>query len=125
MARSSTAQRNAGNTENYTLQYKGENVNGINTTSSHSYVQNLKCSGIEDHFDGENYRLYTAVITYKDLTGDKLEEEYNQAFAARAYLRYYDANGMLRTHYNNYLGTYFYGGCSTSFAEARALVKNH
>jgi len=122
LARSSTAQRNAGNTENYTLQYKGENVNGINTTSSHSYVQNLKCSGIEDHFDGENYRLYTAVITYKDLTGDKLEEEYNQAFAARAYLRYYDANGMQRIHYNNYTGTHFYGGCSTTFAAVRDAV---
>ena len=60
-----------------------------------------------------------------NIEGEALEQEYNEYFAARAYLRYYDANGMLRTYYNNYTGTYFYGGCSTSFANARALMQNH
>ena len=124
LARSSTAQRYAGETADYTLQYKGENVNGINTTASHSYVQNFKCSGVQDHYEGENYRLYTAVITYKNYTGEQLEKEYNESFAARSYIRYYDANGMLRTHYNNYTGTHFYGGCSTSFAAVRNVVTN-
>ena len=124
LARATTAQKNAGDDQNYTLQYKGENVNGIDTTSTHSYVQNLKCSGIEDHYNGENYRLYTAVITYKNYTGDRLEQEYNQSFAARAYLRYFDANGIERIHYNNYTGTHFYGGCSTSFAAVRNAVNN-
>ena len=125
LARSSTAQRNAGGAEDYMLQYRGENVNGINTTDSYYYVQNLKCSGVEDHYDGEKYRLYTAVITYKNLDGEALESAYNDLFAARSYLRYYDANGMLRVHYNNYIGkTYFYGGCSTSFAAVRDMVTN-
>ena len=124
LARSSTAKRNAGDAEDYMLQYKGENVNGIDTSSAYSYVQNLKCNGVEDHYDGENYRLYTAVITYKNLDGEALESAYNDLFAARSYLRYYDANGMLRVHYNNYTGTHFYGGCSTSFAAVRDMVTN-
>ena len=124
LARSSTAQRNAGDAEDYMLQYKGENVNGVDTSSAYSYVQNLKCNGVEDHYDGENYRLYTAVITYKNLDGEALESAYNDLFAARSYLRYYDANGMLRVHYNNYTGTHFYGGCSTSFAAVRDMVTN-
>ena len=108
-----------------TLQYNGTNVNGVDTTDEYYYVKNFKCSGVADHYDGEAYRLFTAVITYTQATGDELERQYNERITARAYIRYYDANGMLRTHYNNYLGTYFYGGCSTSFAEARALVQNH
>ena len=122
LARSSTAERNAGDNQDYKLQLKGENINGVNTSSTHSYVQNFKCSGVEDHFVGENYRLYTVVITYKNYTGEKLEEAYNQNYAARSYIRYYDANGIERVHYNNYTGTHFYGGCSTSFAAVRGAI---
>ena len=123
LARATTAQKNAVG-DDYTLQLKGENINGVNTTASHSYVQNFKCSGVDDHYDGQAYRLYTVVITYKNYEGEALEEAYNQNFAARAYIRYYDANGIERVHYNNYTGTgigsgtgtNFYSGCSTSFA---------
>lgn len=124
IARASAADRNAAGNKDYTLQLKGENINGVNTTSSYSYVQNLKCSGVDDHYNGETYRLYTAVITYKNLTGEQLEEQYNQNFAARSYIRYYDANGIERVHYNNYTGTHFYGGCSTSFATVRSAITN-
>ena len=124
VAKSSSVANNMGETTE-TLQYNGTNVNGVDTTDEYYYVKNFKCSGVADHYDGEAYRLFTAVITYTQATGDELERQYNERITARAYIRYYDANGMLRTHYNNYLGTYFYGGCSTSFAEARALVQNH
>ena len=118
LARSSTAIKNAGDDENYTLQLKGTNVNGVNTNSTHNYVQNFKCSGVDDHYAGEKYRLYTVVITYKN--GN--QEEYNQNFAARSYINYRDANGIDRTYYNNYTGTRFYGGCSTSFNTVSGLI---
>ena len=105
-----------------TLQYKGSNVNGVDTNSEYYYMKNMKCSGVADHYNGEGYRLYTAVITYAKATGEELERQYSEAIAARAYLRYYDANGLLRTYYNNYAGTNFYGGCSISFAAARAMM---
>lgn len=41
---------------------------------------------------------------------------------ARAYLRYYDANGLLRTFYNDYGGTTTYGGCSVSYEEASGHI---
>lgn len=124
IAKSSSVSNNMGDTTE-TLQYNGTNVNGVNTTADYYFVKNMKCSGVVDHYDGEAYRLYTAVITYTQATGDALERQHNERITARAYIRYYDANGMLRTYYNNYLGTNFYGSCSTSYAEAYALTQNN
>ena len=121
MAKSSTVTDNLGGS-NATLQYKGENVNGVDTNAEYSYIKNFKCSGVTDHYEGETYRQYTAVITYTKATGAELEKQYAECIAARAYIRYYDANGMLRTYYNNYTGTHFYGGCSASFNIAKALT---
>lgn len=124
-AKSSTVTKNMGDATDATLQYRGTNVNGVDTTDEYYYVQNFKCSGVTDHYDGEAYRLYTFVITYTQSTGAALEKQYNEYFAARAYIRYYDANGMFRTYYNNYTGTNFYGSCSTTFANARELMNNN
>lgn len=124
IAKTATAQKYAGTTENYQLQYKGTNVNGEDTTTEYKYVQNAKCSGVPDHF-GDNetaYRLYTTVITYKNLDGNALTQAYSQALVARAYIRYTDANGLYRTHYNNYTGTNTYYGCSASFDLAKSLI---
>lgn len=121
MAKSSTVTNNLGNS-NATLQYKGENVNGVDTNDQYSYVKNFKCNGVTDHYNGETYRQYTTVITYTKATGAELEKQYAECIAARAYIRYHDANGMLRTYYNNYTGTHFYGGCSASFNIAKALM---
>lgn len=121
MAKSSTVTDNLGNS-NATLQYKGENVNGVDTNAEYSYIKNFKCSGVTDHYEGKTYRQYTAVITYTKATGAELEKQYAECIAARAYIRYYDANGMLRTYYNNYTGTNFHGGCSASFNIAKALT---
>lgn len=124
LARSATVTRGMNGATDKTLQYKDTNVNGVDTTSEYYYITNFKCSGVDDHYDGDAYRLYTAVITYTQSTGEELEREYNERIAARAYIRYYDANGLCRVYYNNYTGTSFYGGCSTSFAEAKALMGN-
>lgn len=123
LAKASTAKSYADGDENYKLQLSGENINGVDTTSTHSYVKNFKCSGVEDHYDGENYRLYTAVITYKNYTGEELENAYNEYFSARSYIKYVDANGLERVYYNNYTGTDFYGGCRTSFAAVQNMLK--
>lgn len=123
MAKSSTVGDNLAGSDAM-LQYKGENVNGVNTKAEYSYVQNFKCSGVTDHYEGETYRQYTAVITYTKATGAELEKQHDVCITARAYIRYYDANGMLRTHYNNYTGTYSYGGCSASYNMAKALMSN-
>ncbi|MBQ3547849.1 MAG: InlB B-repeat-containing protein [Clostridia bacterium] len=122
VAKAAKVTDNMGTSIDATLQYKGDNVNGVDTNEEFHYVKNMKCSGVTDHYDGEAYRLYTAVITYTKATGEELERQYDECIAARAYLRYYDANGMLRTHYNNYTGTHFYGGCRASFNIAKALM---
>lgn len=122
LAKKETVINNVDDNENYTLQLKGENINGVDTTDSHSYVINVKCSGVEDHYNSDNYRLYTAVITYKNY-GESLEEAYNEYFAARSYIRYVDANGLERVYYNNYESrNAFYGGCCTSFDAIRGMM---
>lgn len=122
IAKSDTARKYAADAQNYTLQYVGENVNGVNTQTDYKYAKNMKSSGVVDHYDGEKYRLYTAVVTYGSQQGDALEAAYATDFVARSYIRYNDANGLLRTHYNNYTGTQLYGGCSVSFATVRDMV---
>ena len=104
------------------IQYKGTNVNGVDTTSTYNFVQNLRCSGVADHFSCADYRLYTGVITYKNKTGQALLDAQASPILARAYLRYTDANGLLRTYYNNYTGTNTYGGCSTSYTAVWNLL---
>lgn len=114
------------------LLYKGSNVNGQNTSTSHAYAMNLKCSGVPDHYSNvdENdrgYRLYTGVVTYKSaaLQGDAvLQQAYSQHMVARAYIRYYDANGLLRTYHSNYTGNSRAGnGCSASYNMAMEMLQ--
>lgn len=104
------------------LQYKGTNVNGVNTSSAYSFVQNMKCSGVVDHFDGEAYRLYTAVVTYNGLEGDALKAAQATEFLARSYMRYTDANGLLRTYYNNYTGNQSFSSCRTSWTAVNNIL---
>ena len=126
LAKTATAEKYCGNTENYEIEYKAENVNGVDTTTSYKYVSNVKCSGVNDHFNSTKYRLYTAVVTFKNKEGDALIEAQAQKLLARSYIRYTDANGLLRTHYNNYTsGSHAFGtysGCSASYAEAFELI---
>jgi hypothetical protein len=109
------------------LKYKHATLNGEDTTSTYSYVNNVPCRvpdvPVDDHFAGEQYRLYTAVITYKNLEGDRLTQAQNTYFIGRAYLRYFDANGLERVHYNNYTGnSKTYGGVNTCYSVVDQLV---
>ena len=108
--------------DDYRLEYSGKNVNGVDTSETYSYVQNVKCSGVVDHKEFDEYKLYTAVITYKNLEGDALAAAQGTAITARSYIRYTDANGLARVYYNNYTGTVSFGGCSTSFTAASGLM---
>ncbi len=119
----------------YKIQYKGKNVNGVDTLldtassderktpNNFRYVTNVDCTSQVgeygnnprvkiDHKNFSGYRLMTFVVNY---TGENAESDKGKDVVARAYIRYYDANGLLRTFYNDYGGTNVYGGCSTSF----------
>lgn len=138
IAKESTAKNNAkGN--NYKLKYNGTNVNCKDTTKEYYYVQNQNCTsqvggyGSQvplDHFNNksETYRIYSAVITYKN-DGQHTEEQIEQAKStnviARSYIRYTDANDLLRTHYNDYTCTNVYGGCSTNFNYVNSFIQNN
>lgn len=125
LANASKAQTNAessGDQANYQLQYNHENVNGVNTTTDYGYVKNLKCSGVKDHFNCNDYRLYTAVVTYKNKTGETLAKAQATELLARPYIRYYDANELCRTYYNNYTGTSTYYGLSTSYSQVYEIL---
>lgn len=124
------------NPAKYTLQYNGENVNGVDTTQKSAnannfrYITNVDCTSKvggygtkvkEDHRNFTDYRLATYVVTYND---DESGANKAKNVAARAYLRYTDANGLLRTFYNDYSGTNFYGGCSTSYNAVKDMATN-
>ncbi|MBQ8538564.1 MAG: InlB B-repeat-containing protein [Ruminococcus sp.] len=126
-AKTNTAKKyydDAGKPEKYELQYNGTNVNGIDTSTDFKYVKNAKCSVYPDHYKGEKYRLYTTVVTY---SGDenKFNTDHAAPLLARSYIRYTDANGLLRTHYNNYTGTNVFSGCSASFDDALKLMEQN
>jgi len=119
----------------YTLQYKGENVNGKNTTvkgsganTDYRYITNVNCTKgttntngtiKKDHRNYTDYRLYTLVVTYDDAdSADKQAEKID----ARSYIRYYDANGKLRVFYNTYRANTYYGGCMCSYNQVSSMA---
>ncbi len=127
----------------YKLQYRGANVNGVDTLlasatpderktpNNFRYITNVDCTSEvggygsnpriqRDHKNFTNYRLATFVVTYND---DETGENKGKNIAARAYMRYYDGNGLLRTFYNDYAGTNFYGGCSTKYNDLEAAFE--
>lgn len=114
--------------DTYKIQYNGTNVNGINTTKKgvnyQGFVTNVDCTSddysdrqIKDHKSFNNYRLFSMIITYDDNQTSAKQEK----LTSRAYIRYYDSNGQLRTHFDEYNGTSSYGGCGTSYNN----VENH
>ena len=123
MAKTNTAKTNNETDDaTYQLQYVGSNVNGVDTREEYWYARNFKCSGVPDHFNGTGYRLFTLVVTFKNPETQAANQQVD--FLARAYLRYYDVNGLLRTHYNNYAeATNVYHGCSASYNTVLALTE--
>ncbi len=135
----------------YKLEYNGRNVNGVDTTGLNEnnerfetdakdnkilarkdltaendfiYVTNVNCtkgtgSIKNDHRNFSDYRLYTLIVTYE---GDDANKK-NQKIDARAYLKYTDANGKVRVFYNNYKKNLYYGGCMSSFNQAKSLAR--
>lgn len=135
LARTDTAKKFAGNQADYKLEYKDKNVNGVDTTDSYKYISNVDCTskvgGLDgkvpsDHFNNEydTYRIFSLVVTYdKSSTPEKLEKAKSSDVVARSYIRYTDANGLLRTYYNDYTGnSNVFGGCSTSFKTVYDLM---
>lgn len=133
LAKKSTAEKAAQlagvSSDSYELEYNGTNVNGKDTTAklSYGYVTNVNCtssksySGIVplDHFNSDNYRIFSLVITYKK-GGSSAQ---SQDVIARPYIRYTDANGLFRTYYSDYTGnSKLYGGCSTSFNSVKNII---
>lgn len=133
LAKKSTAEKAAQlagvSSDSYELEYNDKNVNGKDTTAttSYGYVTNVNCtsnksySGIVplDHFNSDNYRIFSLVITYKK--GGSASQ--SQDVIARPYIRYTDANGLFRTYYSNYTGSSkLYGGCSTSFNSVKRII---
>ena len=120
----------------YKLQYKGENVNGMDTTGGDQkamtdfrYITNVNCTSKQgatastgvvtyDHRNYTNYRLYTLVVTYEDDDAGKKD----QRIAARSYIRYYDGNGKLRVFYNDYGNADYFGGCMCSFNQVSGMA---
>ncbi len=112
---------------NYELGYKGANVNGTNTREHNSNYQpviNIDCtasdysdSSVTDFKSYNDYRLYSLAVTY-DNSADKA----NESIDIRAYMRYYDANGLLRTVYDDYDGTNNLGGLCTSYNAVESAV---
>lgn len=114
----------------YNLQYRGENVNGKDTTGKERtvdhdfrYITNVNCTKgtgkiAKDHRNFTNYRLYTLVVTYEGDSASKKAEKID----ARSYIRYYDANGKLRVFYNTYKKNTYYGGCMCSFNQVSAMA---
>ena len=114
----------------YTLQYKGENVNGKNTTvkgsganTDYRYITNVNCTKgtgkiAKDHRNFTNCRLYTLVVTYEGDSASKKAEKID----ARSYILYYDANGKLRVFYNTYRANTYYGGCMCSYNQVSSMA---
>ena len=120
---------NVVDTTAYTLQYKGENVNGKNTTQTGAadtdfrYITNVNCTKgtgkiAKDHRNFTNYRLYTLVVTYEGDSASKKADKID----ARSYIRYYDANGKLRVFYNTYRANTYYGGCMCSYNQVSSMA---
>lgn len=123
----------------YKIKNCDTNVNGVNTTGTvkprtadndYRYVTNVNCTSLDydenaaeanrkyDHKKYGNYRLYTMVITYEDESaGDKSVD-----IVARPYLKYTDANGLLRYRYDDYVGTNVCGGCSVSYNSVESFA---
>jgi uncharacterized repeat protein (TIGR02543 family) len=119
MAKKATAEKYWDNTDNYTLQYKSSNTNGVDTSTTFKYVNNAKTSGVPDHKNYTTYRLYTVVITYKS-TSSTFEKVCAEYMIVRPYIKYTDANDLERVYYNNCTKTEnIFGGYYACYNDVR------
>ena len=134
LAKTATANTYAKGKNDYELQYKDSNVNGVNTKTSYNYVQNVDCTSkitnsaseiTLDHFNASKYRIFSLVVTYDHPNQEYVITAIKQPVVARSYIRYTDANGLLRTYYNDYSGTSTYKGCSTSYSKVKDFIQDN
>lgn len=135
VAKESTAKKYLTNGES--LEYKDSNVNGVDTSSTYSFVTNADCTSsvggykdtsILDHENFDNYRIYSLIIAYdtKGMSDAEIASAKSQNVVARPYLRYQDANGLYRTYYQDYTGNANkYGGCSTNYTDTKNYLKDN
>ena len=99
----------------------------LNADNDYAYVTNVNCTRgttnsmgtiKDDHRNLTAYRLYTLVVTYEGSDSANKDKKID----ARAYIRYYDANGKLRVFYNNYNGNRYYGGCMCSLNQVLTMA---
>jgi hypothetical protein len=114
------------------LKYNAQNVNGEDTRTYYAFVKNVNCTSrikgynpstnIVDHRNYDDYRIYTVVVSYANASAS---DKANKYLLVRAYLRYVDSNGLLRTFYNDYNGnSATYCSCKTNFDYVNEAVKN-
>lgn len=129
-----TANTYAKGSSDYELQYNGKNVNGVDTTTTYKYIKNVDCTSKKtnsasaitlDHFNASKYRIYSLVVTYDNPNQEYVITAIKQPVVARSYIRYTDANGLLRTYYNDYSGTSTYKGCSTSYSKVKDFIQDN
>lgn len=134
MAKTATANTYAKGDSNYELQYNGANVNGVDTRNTYRYIKNVDCTSKKtnsastitlDHFNGNKYRIYSLVVTYDNMSPELVADAITKPVVARSYIRYTDANGLLRTYYNDYSGTSTYKGCSTSYSKVKSIIQDN
>lgn len=134
LAKTATANTYAKGSSDYELQYKDKNVNGTDTTTTYKYIKNVDCTSKKtnsasaitlDHFNASKYRIYSLVVTYDNLSPELIADAIKQPVVARSYIRYTDANGLLRTYYNDYSGTSTYKGCSTSYSKVKDFIQDN
>ena len=134
LAKTATANTYAKGSSDYELQYNGKNVNGVDTTTTYKYIKNVDCTSKKtnsasaitlDHFNASKYRIYSLVVTYDNPNQEYVITAIKQPVVARSYIRYTDANGLLRTYYNDYSGTSTYKGCSTSYSKVKDFIQDN
>ncbi len=134
LAKTATANTYAKGSSDYELQYKDSNVNGVDTTTTYKYIKNVDCTSKKtnsaskitlDHFNASKYRIFSLVVTYDHPSAEYVANAIKQPVVARSYIRYTDANGLLRTYYNDYSGTSTYKGCSTSYSKVKDFIQDN
>lgn len=79
----------------------------------------------DNNFSFKQSYIYSLVVTYDNLSPELIAAAIKQPVVARSYIRYTDANGLLRTYYNDYSGTSTYKGCSTSYSKVKDFIQDN
>lgn len=79
----------------------------------------------DNNFSFKQSYIYSLVVTYDNMSPELIADAIKQPVVARSYIRYTDANGLLRTYYNDYSDTSTYKGCSTSYSKVKDIIQDN